>query len=172
MTHRYTQAEQELRELLVQTSTRLGIPPLVAEVHAIIMMEPKEMSLEDITERTGYSLASVSTTVRHLETMRKVRRVTRPGSKKIYVQGEKDTIQAVHDHFKNAVEAMIRPLNESLPGIIKKLKEEVHAQKGKEEQATLKERIAWYERLLEQNRSMDLLFTRIEKEFHALKAGR
>ena len=168
-------AEQRLHEAVKDMARQSGAKTLFAKVNTITFFEPGEVSLDELAERTGYSLASISTTVRELERLGKLKRIKKPGSKKVYVQGEKNMVKAMHDHFTKAVENVLKPLEDLLPPTIKELKREHrNGSLPKEEKDRLKEKIRWYEEYLEQNKRMKDILENVEKEFlkHEKEMGR
>jgi DNA-binding transcriptional regulator GbsR (MarR family) len=159
-------AEQRLHEAAKEMARKSGAKTLFAKVNAIAFFEPEEVSLDELAERTGYSLASISTTVRELERLGKVRRIKKPGTKKVYVKGEKNMIKSLHDHFSNALENVLKPMEEILPPAIKELKQELKSKDfPKEEKDHLKKKIEWYEQYLEQNKRAKEIFDRMNREF-------
>jgi DNA-binding transcriptional regulator GbsR (MarR family) len=159
-------AEEELYRAVVDLSVKAGMKMILAKINAVLFMEPEEVSLEELAEKTGYSLASVSGAARQLEAFKKATRIKKPGSKRIYYKGEKNFIRMLHDHFKSSIEQGIRPLQEALPYILKDLKSALKDQKiKKEKREELKRKIAWYESYYEQNKIIDELFSKVEKHF-------
>lgn len=60
------------------------------DVAAILYIEPKEVAMEELAARTGYSLASISNTMKALEGLGMVRRVKKPKTKKVFFYMEKN----------------------------------------------------------------------------------
>ncbi|MBW2982784.1 winged helix-turn-helix transcriptional regulator [Candidatus Woesearchaeota archaeon] len=159
-------AEKRLHEAVKDMARQSGAKTLFAKVNAIAFFEPEEISLDELAERTGYSLASISTTVREMERMGKLKRIKKPGSKKVYIRGEKNLIKAMHDHFNRAVENVLKPMEEILPPAIKELKQDLKSKDfTKEEKELLKKKIRWYEDYLEQNERVKAIFDKMSKEF-------
>lgn len=159
-------AEEDLYQAVVDLGVKAGMKMVLAKVNAVLFMEPEEVSLEDIAEKTGYSLASVSGAAKQLEAFKKATRAKRPGSKRSYYKGEKNFIRMLHNHFKSSIEQGIKPLQEALPYILKDLKsalKDQNLQKDKREE--LKRKIAWYESYYEQNKTIEELFCKMEKHF-------
>ncbi|MFP4524469.1 MAG: GbsR/MarR family transcriptional regulator [Candidatus Woesearchaeota archaeon] len=158
--------EKRLHEAVKEMALKSGAKTLFAKVNAIAFFEPEEVSLDELAERTGYSPASISTTVRDLERMGKLKRIKKPGTKKVYVKGEKNLIKSLHDHFNNALENVLKPMEEILPPAIKELKQELkNKDLGKEEKDHLKKKIKWYEEYLEQNKRAKEIFDKMGHEF-------
>lgn len=161
-----TKPEQELYEDVVNLGMQAGLKAVMAKVHAVLFMEAEEISLEDIAKQTGYSLASVSTAAKHLETFKKAQRIKKPGSKKVYYKGEKNMVCVLHEHIKESIEGAIKPMQQRLPYCLTELKKELKNKSlTKEKKKELKKKITWYESYLEQNELLAKIFDNIEKEF-------
>lgn len=162
-------AEEDLYRTLVDLGMRSGAKMLVAKVNAIVFMEPGPLSLEEIAEKTGYSLASVSNAVKRLEEIKKLRRIKEPGSKRVYVQGEKNFIDMLHGQLKHVIDIAITPMREQLPITIQELKKGTRANKDHEEKRLLKEKIDWYNDYLRQTEELLKILTIIDHEFNKTK---
>jgi DNA-binding transcriptional regulator GbsR (MarR family) len=87
--------------------------------------------MEDIAKKTGYSLASISNTMKMLESIGFVERRRRPKSKKVYFYMGKNIIKWNINKMVYASENMIRPAKEKLPTIIKEYKGKAKSEKDK-----------------------------------------
>ncbi len=160
-------AEKNLYNDMVDIGVKSGLKTIVAKVHAVLFMEPEEISLEEIATKTGYSLASVSNAAKQLELFKKARRIKKPGSKKVYYKGEKNLVCEIHDHIQKTMEGVIKPMQERMPRLIKELKNTLKEKNlTKEKKEELKNKIKWYESYNEQNHLLGTIFGKIEKEFH------
>ena len=83
------QLEKDMKSMLCKTMSPESKEPLL-DIITILYLEPEEISLEDLAKRTGYSLASVSNTMKLLENMNLVERIKKPKTKKVYFSMEKD----------------------------------------------------------------------------------
>lgn len=159
-------AEEELYREVVDLGIKSGAKTLFAKVNAILFLEPGPVPLEELAEKTGYSLASVSNAVKQLETFKHVRRVKQPGSKKIYVQGEKNVIKMLHEQISKSMDLTVRPMRDIMPRIISDLKKDLKDRHlSEEKQQDLKAKIAWYENYLDQNREIEAVFEKVHREF-------
>ncbi|MEM3374477.1 MAG: MarR family transcriptional regulator [Candidatus Woesearchaeota archaeon] len=80
--------EKDMKSLLCKTMSYEKEPFL--DVITILYLEPKEISLEELAKRTGYSLASISNTMKTLENYGFVERIRKPKTKKVYFYMDKD----------------------------------------------------------------------------------
>ncbi|MCP3684895.1 MAG: winged helix-turn-helix transcriptional regulator [bacterium] len=91
---------------------------------AHLFIEPKEISLEDLAKRTGYSLSAVSTAMKFLERAGIVKRMKKPKSRKTYFFMESDLMTIFTEHIKRKYEKVIIPTKQKLPAIIERYKSE------------------------------------------------
>jgi DNA-binding transcriptional regulator GbsR (MarR family) len=158
-------SEEVLYRKGVEVGRKMGGNTLTAKVYTELFLEPSPISLEELSEKTGYSLASVSNAVRILQDVKKIRRIKHPGSKKVYVELEKDIVLTLHQHFKQVIDGGLRPMQECLPITISDIKKELKKELSKEEKERLKKKLTWYESYLEQNMIICDIFMKMEKEF-------
>jgi DNA-binding transcriptional regulator GbsR (MarR family) len=114
--------EDEFVQLLMDVGVNLGMDPLVVKLSGILFMSPEEVSLEELAEKTGYSLASVSNKMKLLEKTGNVRRIRKPKSKKEYYFVEKDALKLFRKKLELVHSEYIRPIEQRLPVIMEKYK--------------------------------------------------
>jgi len=119
------------------------IPP---KIIAVLYIEPEAIALEDIAGKTGYSLASVSNAMKHLEAMGFVQRIKKPKTRKVFFYMEKDIIKLNRQKIVVAYENGVKPAMEAVPRIIDKYKD-----KAKDPQSQKKLEIVqgYYSQMLE-----------------------
>ncbi|OIO61745.1 hypothetical protein AUJ83_04310 [Candidatus Woesearchaeota archaeon CG1_02_33_12] len=101
-----------------------GLDEISSEIIALIYTEPKEISLEELSKKTGYSLSAVCTATKLIERIGLISRIRNPGSKKAYFYMEKDMNVFSLDLMKRKYEKIIIPTKQKLPSIIEKYKKE------------------------------------------------
>lgn len=115
-------AKKDFIELLTNSHKSHGLDDLTAKSVAILYAEPHEVSLEELAKKTGYSLSSLSTSMKMLERVGFVKRIKKPKSKKLYLYIEKDLMSTFIDMTKKKVELSLIPSIKQLPDIIAKYK--------------------------------------------------
>jgi DNA-binding transcriptional regulator GbsR (MarR family) len=152
-------AKNEFIELIAQINRAKGLDELTSKMIGILFIEPREVSLEQLSEQTGYSLSAVSTAMKLLTGSGLIKRVKKPGSRKVYFFMEKDfmgmLIQSVRIIANN-----ISVLKARMPGIIERYK------KG----GGSKEELRIIEKHYKMVREMDCMMEKITgmiKEAHA-----
>jgi DNA-binding transcriptional regulator GbsR (MarR family) len=72
------------------TTQSFGFGRILGQLYALLYLSPEPLCLDDIAEELGVSKASVSTTVRQLESWSAVKRVWIKGDRKDYYEAETD----------------------------------------------------------------------------------
>ncbi|MFW6013954.1 MAG: GbsR/MarR family transcriptional regulator [Candidatus Nanoarchaeia archaeon] len=132
------QLDKELLEFTEQVFRNLGLDALSSKLIGILYPEPKEMSIEMLAKKTGYSLASVSTKMKFLENVEFVRKVKKPGSKKVYYYMEKDALKMLDTKFEKVLHAEVDPVKEHVPKLISKYKDKKLDEKSKKKLEIMK----------------------------------
>lgn len=110
----------------------IGFKGPVIKMLAVLYLEPKEIAMEEIAERTGYSLATVSNTMKMLETVGIVQRSRKPGTKKVFFFMEKNLVKLNIQKIQSAQKAYVSPAKQILPGLIREYKSKVKTKEGKD----------------------------------------
>ena len=58
--------KEDFVELLTEVNRRKGLDELTSRIIGILFIEPYEVSLDELSERTGYSMSAVSTAMKLL----------------------------------------------------------------------------------------------------------
>lgn len=102
-----------------------GFDLLTSRIFAILYLEEGEMSMENLSAVSGYSVPSVFNSMKKLDQTGFLKEIHKPGTKKIYFVLEKDFSK----HMKKMVEMIrkskIGPAKEKLPGLIENYRKEV-----------------------------------------------
>jgi DNA-binding transcriptional regulator GbsR (MarR family) len=115
-------AKSEFIDLISRINRAKGLDELHSCIIGILYAEPGEVSLEELSRRTGYSLSAVSTAMKFLERAGVAKRVRKPGSKKVYFFMEKDLIASFIDAMKRSHETALLTAKDAVPGIIERYK--------------------------------------------------
>ncbi|MBI9016018.1 MAG: hypothetical protein JEZ07_02035 [Phycisphaerae bacterium] len=86
----------KLRDIIIDLFCTMDQPPLNDPLSRLIFAElylqPGPTAMEDVAKATGLSLASVSNKTRILESRALVSRTTRPGTRKTFLQAQKNLL--------------------------------------------------------------------------------
>jgi len=112
--------EREFIDFQVELAKNSGMDPLVSRIFMILFIEPGELSMEELAEKTGYSLASVHNKLKLLEKVGHLKKIKKPGTKKVFYYMEKDMMKTFRDMLENTYHQHIEPAKEFLPKLIEK----------------------------------------------------
>jgi HTH-type transcriptional regulator, osmoprotectant uptake regulator len=115
-------ARDDFIDLIVENVKVNGLDDLSSNIIANLYVSPEEVSLEELSKKTGYSLSSVSTSLKMIERFGFVSRMKKPRSRKVYFYMEKDLMTMGMRLMKRKYEKVILPSKRRLPVIIEKYK--------------------------------------------------
>ena len=110
--------KQEFIELMTENMKANGLDELSSKVLAVLFVEPSEISLEDLALRTGYSLSTISTSMKFIEATGLVNKYKKPNSRKIFLHMDKSILDIMLRMLKRKQENVIQKSRDILPSII------------------------------------------------------
>lgn len=114
--------QEEFREVVYESCKALGLEDFPSRLLSVLQSEPKEISLGELAEMTGYSLSGLSTTLKALEQRGLVKRFKKPKSRKVFISMDKDITTYFIMLQKNRLINSMKTSLEKIPVIIKKYK--------------------------------------------------
>lgn len=114
--------KQEFIEYIIELNRIKGLDDLSSKIIAILYAEPKEISLEELAKRTGYSLSAISTSTKLLEKLGTLKRIKKPKSRKVYYYLEKEIMKKFLKLWKNRYKKLFSLGKKKVPKIIKEYK--------------------------------------------------
>lgn len=96
-----TDIEKKIIDIGYEIFKSYGVDNSTAQILSILNFESNEISMEELAERTGYSLASVSLKIKNIEHFWGIKRIHKPGSRKTYLLMEKNLLDAFAIQLKN-----------------------------------------------------------------------
>ncbi len=136
--------KDEFIHLMKENCKVNGLDEISSEVIALLYASPDEISLEELSKKTGYSLSAICTATKLIERIGLIKRIKKPGSRKAYFYMEKEMSIFSLDLIKRKYEKIIIPTKNKLPDIIKKYKKE----KSKKSRQELKIIEKYYEEVV------------------------
>lgn len=124
--------KNEFIELIAENSKVDGLDELSSKIIGILFIEPEEVALDELANRTGYSLSAVSTALKFIERAGIVKRTKKPKSRKVFFYMGKDMLAISLQIMKRKYEKIILPSKQKLPKIIKNYKQESTKKSGEE----------------------------------------
>ena len=127
--------DKEAMDFMATLGRVYGFSDLQSKAIALLYLEPDEISMEDIAEKTGYSLASISNTMKMLEAFGMIARRRKPKTKKVYFYMEKNLAKLNIMKLAAMRSNFLAPAKEILPALIKKYKNRVKDERSKKKVA-------------------------------------
>jgi DNA-binding transcriptional regulator GbsR (MarR family) len=100
-----------------------GLDNLSATILSTLFLEPAELSLEEISKKTGYSLSAVCTSANMLEHAGMVSRIKKPKTKKVYIYMEKSLVDMLLRVLEKKHDIIIGRCKQHLPVMIERYKQ-------------------------------------------------
>ena len=148
-------AKERFVELMAETNKVWGYDALSSKILGILFIEPKEIALDELAKKAGYSPSTVSTAMKYAERAGMVKRSKKPNSRKVYFYMENDMLSLYLQISRREYENMILPSKIKLPKIIEQYKLEESKSKNSGEELEILEN--YYKGIL--------VLEQIEKEF-------
>ncbi len=114
--------EREFIDFEAEVGKNAGMDPLASTIFMMLFLEPGELSMEELAERTGYSLASIHNKMKILERVGHVKKIRKPGTKKVFYYMEKDMMKNFFEIMENTYLTRVKPTIAFLPELIGKYK--------------------------------------------------
>ena len=115
---------EEFIQLVTDINRMRGMSSLPARLVAEVYMSEDEISLGELTERTGYSRSAVSGEMKNLVRSGVVRKKRKPGSRKVFFYMEKGLIDNFIRSFEKVQGKAVERLKERIPEILERYDEE------------------------------------------------
>ena len=154
------QLDKAFIEMYQKIGKNSGLDNLTATLFGMLYLEPKEIAMEDLAKKTGYSLASVSNKLKFLEQFGLITRKSKPGTRKIFLYMDKDLIKLMKGHLIKKEEQQIKFVKKILPGILDGYKKKA---KTEEQKNKLKIMQNYHDQLLKFEKVIKLVRKEIEK---------
>ena len=135
---------------------------LLMTIFSTLYLEPEPIAMEDLVKKTGYSLASISNKTKMLSPMVNIKRIRKPGSKKIYLYMDKNILSIWKDMLLKKEEHVVNRVKEKLPAILKEYKNKVKTAEDKKKLEIMKN---YYGQVLK----FGDIINKITKEFDDIK---
>ncbi len=153
--------EKKIIELFYEMGKGQGMQDqLMMTLFAKLYIAPEPVAMDDLAKETGYSLASVSNKVKMFGPMWQVKRIRKPGSKKLFLYMEKDILKIWKDALIKKEEHVISRLKEKLPPIVKEYRGKVKSDIDKKKLKIIEE---YYNQILKFEGVLKKIIKELEK---------
>ncbi|MCF7860605.1 hypothetical protein K9M79_00035 [Candidatus Woesearchaeota archaeon] len=152
---------KDFNEMVQKIGNPVGADSLVMSIYAILYLAPGPVAMEDLAKTTGYSLASVSSKTKMMETMGLIERRNTPGTRKLYYYMEKNLTEMFKNFFIKKEKTQVAVAKQMLPPIIKKYENEKLSDEDKIKLKNMKE---YYKCILKFEKIIQEIVTMIDKQ--------
>jgi len=118
--------ESEIKEKIYSTfaniANSLGYSEVYGRIIACLLIHEGPVTLNDIAKETGYSPSMISLSVDFLETIGMVKRVKKPGDKKLYLQSDGSLLDGLKKALLVRIEKNVSNSLQEFDGYKKELK--------------------------------------------------
>lgn len=154
--------ESQIYETGIEIFRGYGVDELTARILSILNFEPDDISMEEIAGRTGYSLASISLKMKNIEDFWGIKRIQKPGSRKVYFRMEKNLLDAFTLQVKNGYEAELNIARKKIAPLIDRYRKEASTEEEKK-------RLAIFENYQQQITSFEELISFIYRKVEQME---
>ncbi|AFV24849.1 hypothetical protein Mpsy_2646 [Methanolobus psychrophilus R15] len=154
--------ESQITDIGIEIFKGYGVDDLTARILSILNFEPDDISMEELAGRTGYSLASISLKMKNIESFWGIRRIQKPGSRKVYFRMEKNLLDAFTLQIKNGYEAELNIARDKMPPLINRYRKEASTEEEKK-------KISIFENYQQQVLNFEELIKFIHKKVEQMK---
>ena len=152
-------------ELIYENMISHGLGELESKLIASINSNNKLWSMEELSNMTGYSLASISNTLKKLSRKKLIKISKQPGSKKLFIEKKSFGIKLISDKIRNTISIENKKQLITLPKIKQELKESLKQCKNFEERKKIRENIKIIENKIEENEILKEIIESIKEIF-------
>ena len=101
------EVESRLYATFAAVASSLGYSDVHGRIIAALLSSKEPLSLQDIAQKTGYSLAAVSLSLDLLEVLGIIRKIKNPNDRKLYARIEGDIIDGMRRAFLAKIQMAI-----------------------------------------------------------------
>ncbi len=148
------QLNRDFIKIASNTADAAGQSYLLGVIFGTLFLEPREIAMEDLAKKCGYSLASISQKIKIIEQFGIIKKSTRPGSRKIYLSMEKDLLNIWLKQIYFLREKKIQIAKEQLTVLLANYKNKLNNKEDKKNYQLIKK---YYQQIL--------LFDKIMRDF-------
>ncbi len=156
-------AEEDFVSLMSEMARRNGLGEVASRIVGTLYLEPQEICLEEISKRTGYSMAAVSTDMKLLVDTAMVSRISKPGSRKLYFFMEKDFTKMIKQALEKRCLINIPEAKQRLPLIIEQFRQNAAKSKDAAAKKKLEEIEQYYKTVLKFEKVFERMFREIDE---------
>ncbi|MDD4910397.1 MAG: winged helix-turn-helix transcriptional regulator [Candidatus Omnitrophica bacterium] len=114
MEDKLTQAQNVFMNKINQICSKFGLNNIMAQLYALLYLNGRVMSLDEMAEALKISKGSVSVNIRALERYGAVKRVWMRGSRKDYYEAESDIYKVIMERVRSLVQGRLSEVEDMI----------------------------------------------------------
>jgi len=126
--------EEKIYSTFSDVASSIGYSPLHGKIIGVLLVQGREMSLQEIARETGYSLSMISLSLDLLELLGVIKRVKKTGDRNLYIVLQGDLLGCL----KNAIILRVKKSIDSTLSDFDKSRGDLKRLKGDERRKMLK----------------------------------
>lgn len=126
------QLERRAVAILKNVLNKIGLDNLTSEIIANLWVAPNEIGMDELAQKTGYSLSSISLKLKQLGDLHGIQKINKPGSKKKYLYMKKDPIELWLAKVESTFGMISSKLKKTMPALITEYKGQVKNESEKQ----------------------------------------
>lgn len=111
------QLHKQVLDNFATVAETIGYSPLHGKIIGVLLLEARPVSLTRLAKETGYSVSMISLSLDFLEVMEVVKKVKKPGDRKLYVELKGDLLsilkKAIVTRVKKVLDSSLNDFTES-----------------------------------------------------------
>ena len=115
-------AEEEIFDIGTRMFMTWGLDMATSKIISVLLFSPGELSSQELSEKTGYSLATIHNKLKMFEAAAVVQKISKPGTKRIYYFMEKDRVKLLQQKIEKVCNAEEAFCNDNLLPLLEKYK--------------------------------------------------
>ena len=158
--HGAKEIEEEFISLIAGIGAFHGLDNLSSRLFAILYLEPEPLCMEDLSQKTGYSLASICNSMKSMEKTGFLEIQKKPKTKKLFFFVNKDLSGNIKAMFERMYEVKIKPAKEKLPAMLASYKKVLKNSGQSRQKFHIME--SYYRHVLKSEKIMNLILKELE----------
>jgi DNA-binding transcriptional regulator GbsR (MarR family) len=86
MSDKESKLERQILDNFANVAETIGYSPLHGKIIGVLLLQDRPVSLNELAKETGYSASMISLSLDFLEVMEVIKKVKKPGDRKLYVK--------------------------------------------------------------------------------------
>lgn len=129
--------EKDFTELFVNMGKTYGMNDVAMKIIGLVYLSKEDISMDEISKKTGYSLATISNNCKILFNTGILNKIKKPGTKKIFLNMDKDLVKLNIKKMEVALDYMIKPMKLKVNSLLDKYNQKNKTKEDKTKEKTV-----------------------------------